>query len=83
MPAAVAQPSLGALALADTEGFVHLRLQELLHGNLHDATDEVRGFANYGFAFLACGLTLLLGHGCFGFGLLGRSRPCHDPLPFC
>jgi hypothetical protein len=65
MPAAIAQPAITAFALGRSKRFIHLRLHELLHGHLHDASSEVIVLANDCFEFTH-GLSILLsGHGCF------------------
>jgi len=76
MPAAKAQPAFGALALAGAKAFIHLRLQELLHGDLDDPTDEILVLANYGFEFAHGVLTVFSGHGfLLGSGCLVAPFP--------
>ena len=76
MATAVAHPLIGAFALGCSNGFIHLRLQELLHGELHDSTDQVLVLANYGFEFVHGLLTVLSGHGtCLGSGCLVAPVP--------
>ena len=60
------------------------RLEEAVAKLVAAGADEILVLANYRFEFAHGVLTVVSGHGCFfGFGLLGRSRPYHDPLSFC
>src|SRR4029079_6855828 len=61
--AAIAQPLGAAFTLACAKRFIHLRFEELLHGDLHDRAQEILVFGHEGFEFTHGFVTTLSGHG--------------------